>query len=68
MAKLGPQQKALLKALEGIRAEYETAIDDESIKSLPREMKRIHDKFDELLQKLEDGEFEDEDEEEEDDE
>lgn len=54
------KQKELFIDLEKVRGEYETVLDDSSVKSLPRALERINDKFDEILQKLEDGEFQEE--------
>lgn len=57
MAELSTKQKELLRTMEDLRSEYEQVTDDCSIKSFPKAFERINDQFDELIQKVEDGEF-----------
>ena len=58
--KLTEKQKELLKDLEVVRSEMEVLLEDETIISLPRAYRMVKDNFDAVLQKLEDGEYQEE--------
>lgn len=64
MAELGKNQRQMLKDLEEVRSKYETVVEDESIKALPRAVEKINEDFDAILQKIEDCEYQDDKEEE----
>jgi molecular chaperone GrpE (heat shock protein) len=62
MVKLADKQKKLLSELENIRSEMDTILSDESVVSFPKAYKTMTDNFDDVIQRLEDGEFGEEEE------
>lgn len=55
---ISKNHKELLKDLEEVRKEMDVILEDETVLSLPKEFQRLKDKFDHVLQCIEDGEYE----------
>jgi hypothetical protein len=60
---LPKKTKALLKDLEEVRNQMEDLLEDQTVANLPRAYNRVKDSFDNVLQKIEDGDYETTDEE-----
>ena len=50
----------LLKAMEDVRTDMETMLEDETIASLPKAYKRMRDNFDTIIIDVESGAYEEE--------
>lgn len=64
---LGAKQKELLKKLEDISNRMDTLLEDETVASLTKAYNRIKEDLGDLIQAVEDGDFQEEPEEEEED-
>ena len=63
MAEISKKHKELISELEGVSNTMDMILDDEAIVSFPKAFKIIARELDDIIQKLEDGEFEDEEQE-----
>lgn len=66
MAKLSKLHKKLLSELEGIYSEMDTFLDDETVSTVVKSFGKLKDKLGDIVQSIEDGEYEEVEEEKED--
>ncbi len=64
MPKLSKLHKKLLSELEGIYSEMDTFLDDETVSTVVKSFGKLKDKLGDIVQSIEDGEYEEEVEEE----
>jgi predicted thioredoxin/glutaredoxin len=66
VAKLSKLHKKLLSELEGIYSEMDTFLDDETVSTVVKSFGKLKDKLGDIVQSIEDGEYEEVEEEKED--